>query len=845
MEDSHEINNLSNNQQINNEEAKDNKNIKNFIKIFFISCFNKSFSSNIKEFSSSNTEYPIEAKDVINQSEQNFEYKIHSFIFDKEKELPKKLKLDIILNNGEKFSFKDINIEYENPRFIFQNIELAKEKEIIEHINKDDNIEEITIKNYCNKLNGNELLSIFFDFLDNYNDKNDLNINLDEYKKYLSSNFIYHFNKKKKINFTLFIKLFVICYNNENIIKFLDIINLYEKDKINIEFDSGIVHKIFYDILNDINDEKKFTNTILNQASNIEKDSKRNDFIKKYTKLLYNFIYIYYIIYGTNKIQINENNLTQIEKLFKFFLNKQNDIQKYLDFIINHFHILANINDIIFKSKGIYVFKLEKKFDVTNLNFIEKYNQIISLQNKLFIEFSLIIEKCIDNFQNILPSLKEIYVTFKKELEYFQNIKIYKKLRNAIHNLGIKLYKEEKLMNEELINFLSFDEYYTTDFDIKIKEKDLYILKGINIASKDSPLIKIIQDNKIYTYFNKIEHKYLEIFTKKIKEIKHFSAFFSLLPDNNFNHETTILLFDWIKKNIKTFSKEKCPNFKEDINHYISIMIEYADESVEDLISFFNSKLGDFCKELYMYILNNNKTIRQKIKEKVIKFFIRENEINYELIKYFVENLQKKENDIMNIFYDKIEDNFIEDKDFRSKEETIKYKLFKLLLSHKEDFIDNRNNNFLKNTLDKCKEIFSFIKNKEIIYKDITNQYYIFLDKNEFIQRFKEIFIFIKENNIDNTANTTYDEIIEIYNQWEVKIEHLILLSDYYETFFIISFEQEKKNLKKSISHLKNTSINNLYLSNNNKNNEYEKYKKELDQNLLKLSLYRNSNIFK
>ena len=257
------------------------------------------------------------------------------------------------------------------------------------------------------------------------------------------------------------------------------------------------------------------------------------------------------------------------------------------------------------------------------MNFIKKYNQIISLQNQLFIEFSLIIEKCIGSFQNILPSLKEIYITFKKELEYFQNIKIYKKLRNTIHNLGIKLYKEGKLMNEELINFLSFDEYYTTDFDIKIKEKDLYILKGINIASKDSPLIKIIQDNKIYTYFNKIEHKYLEIFTKKIKKIKHFSAFFSLLPDNNFNHEATILLFNWIKKNIKTFSIDECPDFKEDINHYISIMIEYADESVEDLISFFNSKLGDFCKELYMYILNNNKTIRQKIKEKLIKFFIR------------------------------------------------------------------------------------------------------------------------------------------------------------------------------------------------------------------------------
>ena len=843
MEDSNEINNISNNKQIIKEESNNNKNINNIIKIFFISCFNKSFSSNIKEFSSENTEYPIETKEIMNQTEKNFEYKIHSIIFDKEKEkeLPKKLKLDITLNDDKKFSFKDINIKYENPRFIFQNLEITNEKEIIEYIKKEKNIEDISIKNYYNKLSINELFSIFFDFLDNYNDNNDSNINLDEYKKYLSGNFIYHFNKKNNINFTLIIKLFVLSYYNENIIKFLDIITLYEKDKINIDFDNGIIPTNFYDILKNNNDEKIFTNSIINFAENIENISKRNIFIKEHSKLLYNFIFIYYIMYDIDSIPIDENNSTQIEKVFKSLLNKQNDIVKYLDFIINHFQILAKINDIKIKTDKIYIFKLDKKFDVTNLNFIEKYNKIISLQNKLFIDFSLIIDKCIDNFKNILPSLKEIYITFKKELNDLQNIKIYNKLRKKIHNLGIKLYKEGTLINEELINFLNFDEYYTTDIEIKIKEKDIYILEGINIATKDSPLIKIMQDNKIYTYFNNIQHKYLEIFTKKIKAIKDFCAFFSLLPDNNFNHEATLLLLNWIKNNINSFSIKECPNFKEDINHFFSIMIEYADELLEDLIDYLSNKLGDFCKELYMYILNNNKNIKQKIKEKLIKYFINEININYELLEYFVANLQRKENDILNIFYDKIQDYIIEINDFRLKSKTIKYKIFKLLISHKLDFIDNRNNNFLKETWDKCKDIINYIKNKEIIYEDITNLKNIFLDKNEFIQKYKEILIFINENNDDNMTNILYDEIIQMYNQRKIKIEKLILLSEYYKTFFNIYFTKEKNNLDKSISNLKNTSINNLYLL----NNEYEKYKNELDQNLLKLSLYRNSHIFK
>ena len=829
MEDSNEINDLSNNpQKINESPNNKNKEQKNIIQIFFISCFNKNFYSNIKEFTSNNTEYPIITNEIQHQKESIYEYKIHSFIFDKDKEIPKKLSLNIILNDGKKLNCKDINIKYENPRFIFQTLEFANEIENIDY----------------QKLNLNELFSIFFEFLDKYNtDTDNNNINLDEYKKYLNSNFIYHFNKKKNIksvNFSLLIKLFLLSYNNENIIQFLDITKL---DKINIEFDNFDKNKILDEILND---EKKIIENINNIGSKEENLNKRKKFINDYTNLLYNFIYIYYIIYADDKIPINENNSTQIEKTFKNLLNKQNDIIKYLDFIINHFQILAKINDIKNISGnlgGLYIFKLDKKFDVTNLDFIEKYNQIISLENKLFIDFSLIIEKCIDNFQNNLTSLKKIYVAFKNELNYLQKIKLYKKLRTKIHDLGIKLYTEGKLKNEDLINFLSYDEFYTTDADLKKKEKDIYILEGIDITSKNSPLINILFENKIYIYFKNLEHKYLEIFTKKIKHINDFSAFFSLLPDNNFTHESTILLFNWIKNNIKTFSVEKCLNFKEDINHFIAIMIEYVDESIEDLIYFFNFKLGDFCNELYIYILNNNKNIKQKIKDRLINYYIKERNINYELVKYFVANLQKKENDILNIFYDKIKEYIINYKDFCTKEKTIKYKIFKLLLSHKADFIDNRNNDFIKNTNDKCIDIINSIKNKDLIYKDINNQDYIFLDKNIFIQRFKDILLFVNENIEENNINIIYDEIYKIYSQWKFKIGQLMLLSDYYNTFFIYSFSEEKKKLKISIANLKNSKLNNLSM--NNPKNEYEKYKNELEESLLKLSLYRNSYIFK
>ena len=103
--------------------------------------------------------------------------------------------------------------------------------------------------------------------------------------------------------------------------------------------------------------------------------------------------------------------------------------------------------------------------------------------------------------------------------------------------------------------------------------------------------------------------------------------------------------------------------------------------------------------------------------------------------------------------------------------------------------------------------------------------------------------LFVNENIEENNINIIYDEIYKIYSQWKFKIGQLMLLSDYYNTFFIYSFSEEKKKLKISIANLKNSKLNNLSM--NNPKNEYEKYKNELEESLLKLSLYRNSYIFK
>ena len=396
----------------------------------------------------------------------------------------------------------------------------------------------------------------------------------------------------------------------------------------------------------------------------------------------------------------------------------------------------------------------------------------------------------------------------------------------------------------DILNFLPFDEYYTKNIDITIKEKDIYIIDGINITSKESQIIKEVEKSKIYKYFKDLEDKYLEIFTKKIKGIENLNVFFSLLPDDNFNYSTSVLINNWIKKNINSLNENKYQNFKEDINRFISIMTKNANELLEDLIKFFDSHLKKFCSELYIYILNNNKDIRSKTKEQLVNHFIIKNE-RLELIQYFLENLIKKEDDIINFFYENIKNYIINlNEDFSVKKKTIKLKLFELLLSHKSDFIDNRKNDFLKNTVEKCKYIINDIKDKFIKYKNIIDTKHIYLDKDRFIKRLKNLYIFSGEdklNNIDNQINEIYNDIITVYTEWKSKIEKLEEYSEYYKIFFNYSFSKEKKELESFIKFLKDSTLNDLITRNKTR---YEKYQANFDEAEEKIFLYKNSLIF-
>ena len=144
---------------------------------------------------------------------------------------------------------------------------------------------------------------------------------------------------------------------------------------------------------------------------------------------------------------------------------------------------------------------------------------------------------------------------------------------------------------------------------------------------------------------------------------------------------------------------------------------------------------------------------------------------------------------------------------------------------------------FLNNTFEICKALKDSLKNKNIIYKDIANEANIFLIKDLFINRMKDIFIFTSDINIDYQIDDIYRAIINVYEDWKSKLKELNEYSEYFETFFKYSKDEKYKDYLKpafeKLSLKKNSFLfQHIYESNK------KKIKKIKDELLLLSSSY-------
>ena len=153
------------------------------------------------------------------------------------------------------------------------------------------------------------------------------------------------------------------------------------------------------------------------------------------------------------------------------------------------------------------------------------------------------------------------------------------------------------------------------------RKKNINILNGLDIILNENftQIPKIIYEMKIFKFFcQDMPKEYIEIFAKKIMNIKYLGIFFEILPKKYYKSESIFALYNWIKNKLGTFTKNECKNFNIDINDFFELLIKLREELAEDFLEILKQQLNIYCKELFLYFLNCNKFLNSRI----IKYLI-------------------------------------------------------------------------------------------------------------------------------------------------------------------------------------------------------------------------------
>ena len=514
------------------------------------------------------------------------------------------------------------------------------------------------------------------------------------------------FNKKdQKINFTLYLLMFLECYNTKHVQEHL--LNFNPKK---IEGFGKFPKSRLNQIQNELNkiSENPQENLYLNKAKDEE----------ELIELFYSILLYFNMNFQKEKVEDmfkDENTLTYLSKRlisFRIFYQDlvlpQDIVRKLIQKAKTFDEILGNLpyigTDII---EFLKLINLE--LDIIN-NKAEKKEM-----NQIEIE-KFVIPKREDNIQKLvevtniifasdnIPIIKfsttliEKYVKFyyKKDLESLQLINnlIYSikqkdktfqfKYNNqnmdlVIHDTGIELVKSGKIKNNEILDFIIKDTYYNSEKYEKYRP--LEIFDGIDIETLDNKFFdywyKINFDKMFSTNINNFYTKILSL----IKDMKDFGLLYKFFLYNNakeYKSEVILKMKNKYKNIFPTYNIEKCTKFEDDTIKLISLL-DKKKKDLKDLLDLIQTNL-DYEKVNQIYIeLSKNNELNKSTKDVIVKHFT-ENKINTNAssLVYLIINCPNLRKEILS----KINKYIITENDFFSLEETENFKLYKGLIDN-------------------------------------------------------------------------------------------------------------------------------------------------------------------
>ena len=500
-----------------------------------------------------------------------------------------------------------------------------------------------------------------------------------------------------------------------------------------------------------------------------------------------------------NKLILINNNLSIIwevlEKNASYFENTKNN------YLLN----LGNLSkedddiDVIYKLLSQILFISKKKtYKIIDLK--KLFNNMIDFYK----------DKNLNKFcqlHNIVGLLK-IYNISTKSIEIFYNI---------LHQKGMELIKNKILTNEEIFNFIFFqDIYYFNPIFKNSNNRDPEIFRYISITDIDKNYlenIKKIKENKLWSLFSEqnSKMKFYGIILEQMKKLKDFKSIFDIFPIREIDTNFVYL----INAKINGLRYEILGEEDKNYNLYFKIFDNW-------FICNYNNKLGmqylvnsieldyDITIKYYFHLLKdkNMQFIKEAINCYIIIYFsnyIKKDFSDPEIIISFLLLVEDKS---LIEFYlnEELNHLILRKEDFFAKEENKSYLLFKLFF---QKIVKIEKNSYIQNTkyfLDSLKiksEIIDDLKSNKLKYDLVNN----LIDEND---TFYKKILAINDKEIE--AIVLYNNLKINFKICNIKIKQMENILNYYNLFY----KNYKKHLidiiKEKIKDIKQKNINELVL---------------------------------
>jgi len=509
---------------------------------------------------------------------------------------------------------------------------------------------------------------------------------------------------------------------------------------------------------------------------------------------------------------------TKIE--LNYILKLSKGLTKYLKFISDNYEkiytIVKESASYFTFNKANYLLYLPK---LENDDTIDTINELLKsiLEKKNDDEFNIIdIEKILEHFitkyndkpLNEFCKLKDIIsICTQKGIILLNTENLY----INIHKKGVNLIIHNKMTIEEIIHFLySQDIYY---YDEKYKDiRETVIFKHISITDPNKNNLKNIQElknKKVWELYKNskvtLRIQFYESILEQIKDIKDFQYIFELFSIENIEKDFNQMIIKKLEPmKIANLDREKNSEIIFEI--YSNLLI--CNDKNELELKLYIIPDYEFSVKYLFYLLKNNKlkSIVSKLKEKIIDYFLKQNEEGNINEKSLISLLQSSPNNDFSLYLlNKMENKIITEKQFYQEEEEKNYTLFKLIFEKCSDLIKNeeiKNGKYLLESLKIKKKIEDDLSNSKVKYGLMTD---LINDNNSF---YNKILLICDRN--EQKAQNIYNKIksdLKNCNNLFLKIKKI---KDFYNTFFQNTKKDIIDSIEKAIEKHKLKNINEI-----------------------------------